>query len=1009
MSNRGTTNLLKPEEMSGTMMAIGLLVLGSFSIFVTGGADRAMGQTAVVAAGQATGPVVLSGAVVDPDGAEIPGATLKLVSTSGKVYTVQSGSDGTYRFRGVPVGVYTLTVTMPGFGTYVKPALKIGETAMALSPKLAIADAQTVVNVTTDENHVSVDPDSNVSATVLKGKDLDALSDDPDELSSELSALAGPSSGPNGGQIYIDGFTGGQLPPKSSIREIRINSNPFSAQYDQPGFGRIEVFTKPGTDKIRFFGQIQGNERQFNTGSPFVNNSTQPDYHVIFALGQLSGPLAKWASYTVGGNYRNTQDNNIIDPSAIYATSQTSGVVCLPGQSGCAVYTGYQSAQLAPQTRWQIRPRFDLALGPKNTLTVSYQYESNDIHDQGIGGSSLASVGYSTSGHENTIQLSDSQILSNKVVNETRFQYQRETANTIPYSTAAKISVQGAFTGGGSGGGISEDVQTRIEVQNYTSVALAKNFIRLGGRLRYNSDNNTTNSGTTGVFTYTSICNYVATAAACPNQTVPVASNFSSFVITQIAKPTVETSITDLGLYAESDWKVKPNWTLSYGIRYETQNSIHDHNDWAPRISTAYGLGKKTVIRAGFGVFYDRFQNGSELTTAINNGTNEQKFTLSSPSSTVGISSCGPANGQGSNTSSPYGCQISASRLTINTVSSNLHAPYRMQENLGVDQQLSSKLTMSVNYQQIRGVHQFNSDVPNYDAGSTSNLDYEYQSEGLFNQSQLITNFNLRNFHGASLGAFYSLNFAKSDASGFGSFATTPNDLRADYGRASFDRRNFFVLYGSYTLPHLISVAPLVFASSGNPYNITSGLSQYGDNVYNQRAVLVPAGTTALANGYVKTIPGCGTFATPGTLGATGTVPINYCTGPSQVSVSLRVAETIGFGPSTTKVAGQDGPGGQRGQGMPGGPPPGGGGGGHGGGGGGGGMMGMGGGGASSGKKYNLSLGVQAQNLFNDANLSTPVGTLSSPSFGTSLGVSGQPFAFGSALRKFTFQASLNF
>ena len=83
------------------------------------------------------------------------------------------------------------------------------------------------------------------------------LSDDPDELAHELQALAGPSAGPNGGQIYVDGFTAGQLPPKSAIREIRINQNPFSAEYDKLGYGRIEIFTKPGTDK--FHGQLMMN------------------------------------------------------------------------------------------------------------------------------------------------------------------------------------------------------------------------------------------------------------------------------------------------------------------------------------------------------------------------------------------------------------------------------------------------------------------------------------------------------------------------------------------------------------------------------------------------------------------------------------------------------------------------------------------------------------------------------------------------------------------------------
>src|ERR1039458_10391788 len=82
-----------------------------------------------------------------------------------------------------------------------------------------------------------VNPANNAGTIIISGKELEALPDDPDELLTDLQALAGPSAGPNGGQLYIDGFTAGQLPPKSSIREIRINQNPFSAEYDKLGYG----------------------------------------------------------------------------------------------------------------------------------------------------------------------------------------------------------------------------------------------------------------------------------------------------------------------------------------------------------------------------------------------------------------------------------------------------------------------------------------------------------------------------------------------------------------------------------------------------------------------------------------------------------------------------------------------------------------------------------------------------------------------------------------------------
>src|SRR5216684_1503750 len=188
--------------------------------------------TPVIASAQQPTGATVRGVVADPENAVIPGATVTFTSASGKALIAQSQSDGTYVLRGVPAGTYSVTVTMAGFASYVKQGVRIapGQT-LTLDVQMAIQQQQQEVNVTAQAAQVSVDADSNASSTVLKGKDLDALSDDPDELSSELTALAGPAAGPNGGQIYVDGFTGGQLPPKSSIREIRINQNPFSAQY----------------------------------------------------------------------------------------------------------------------------------------------------------------------------------------------------------------------------------------------------------------------------------------------------------------------------------------------------------------------------------------------------------------------------------------------------------------------------------------------------------------------------------------------------------------------------------------------------------------------------------------------------------------------------------------------------------------------------------------------------------------------------------------------------------
>ena len=466
-----------------------------------------------------------------------------------------------------------MVVTMPGFSTYSNLAVKVLDGASTtVNVKLQIGEQTTVVNVTSDAAQVSVDADSNGSSTTIKGKDLEALSDDPDELSAELTALAGPAAGPNGGQIYVDGFTGGQLPPKSSIREIRVNQNPFSAEYDRLGFGRIEVFTKPGTDKLHGSLSVQGNDNALNTSNPFVGNAGQPPYYSFFLLGNVTGPLTKFASYSIGGSHRIIQTDVIVDPTGFFASSPTSTTPCAPGTVvGCANYAFPAGARgvFQPQRRDDITPRVDIAIGAKNVLTARYQYEGGSQTNAGSGGNSLPSTFANTSNGEHTIQLSDTQTFSSKVVNETRFEYQRGTSNSNAVSNAAGVSVSGNFSGGGSGTQSSNTTSSHIEFQNYSSIALAHNFIRFGGRLRTTSQSSTSVTNPFGSFTYnylldpctdptvTNKPSSCGTVAATPCATAGFigagyVSSYqcgtpSQFRITQTLRPTVTTRETDIG------------------------------------------------------------------------------------------------------------------------------------------------------------------------------------------------------------------------------------------------------------------------------------------------------------------------------------------------------------------------------------------------------------------------------------------------------------------------------
>ncbi|MGZ5127767.1 MAG: carboxypeptidase regulatory-like domain-containing protein, partial [Burkholderiales bacterium] len=370
----------------------------------------------------ATGEI--HGVVTDPTGAVIGSANIVLASSDGATTTATSGHDGSFQFSAVRPGTYTLVIEAKGFATTTLDSIEVEAGKLVQqSVKMELPVEQQQVEVKEGSIGVSTSPDDNASATVIKGKDLDALSDDPDELQSELTALAGPAAGPNGAQIYIDGFTGGQLPPKSSIREIRINQNPFSAQYDKLGYGRIEILTKPGTDKLHGSLMIMGNDSAFNSLNPFV--SDEPSYYTTFMNGSIGGALGKKASWFGSVFNRNNASNSIINAEVLDANSNV---------------TNYTAAVANPQSRLDISPRFDFQLSDKNTLTIRYMFDRQKQTNSGASLFALPSQAYDVSNYENSLQISDTQVLSPNAVNETRFQYIRAHDNQTPRSTDPTVT-----------------------------------------------------------------------------------------------------------------------------------------------------------------------------------------------------------------------------------------------------------------------------------------------------------------------------------------------------------------------------------------------------------------------------------------------------------------------------------------------------------------------------------------------------------------------------------------
>ncbi len=662
----------------------------------------------------------------------------------------------------------------------------------------------------------------------------------------------------------------------------------------------------------------------------------------------------------------------------------------------------------------------DYQVNTNNTLTVRYQVEHETSQDGGLGQFSLPSQAYNLNSTEQTVQVSDSQILSPKIVNETRFQFQRENDHQLPFSTATAVQVQGAFTGGGSTAGDARTIQNSYELQNYTSIAHGNHFIKFGGRFRALTTTSASGPNFNGTFIFSPVgaanALTVYQSAAQGNCSLSGSPSCPSQFSITAGTPLVSVNWFDGGLYAEDEWRVRPNLSFTYGLRFESQSDIHDHADFAPRLGIAWGLGSdgktapKTVLRGGFGIFYDRFGYNLVQQAERLNGTTQQSIVVPNPTFFTTDPAMLP-------TFSQLQALVPTAQPTIYQVGPNVRAPYTIQAAASVERQVTKSSTVSLTYLNSRGEHALflrninaplNLIYPLQAQYGNDNV-YQYDSEGVFRQNQLIANVRVSAGKRVSLFGFYTLGYANSNVSaggggGFGSgltssasFLSNSYDPMADYGRAAFDVRHRAFIGGSIEVPYGFRLSPFIIINSGTPYNITTGTDLNGDSIFNDRPVLLNTATCAAVavSGSNYCTP-LGTFnAAPPTSGQT-VLPINYETGPANATFNLRVAKTFGFGREAKSSGG--GGGGPRGVYR----------------GGGLGGRGLSGGGGNpfatgaSNRPYNLTFSVSGRNIFNSVTPASPVGNLSSKDFGQSIALGGF-FSSASANRRVDLQAMFSF
>ena len=984
-----------------------------------------------VAAQQARG--TLRGLITDELGAAIVGASVTLTDATGVQKKATTNGEGIYSFTGLTVGSYKIQAIAPGFTQSDDQTVEIksGRQSLDITLKVTIQE-----QVTVGETPISTEATNNANQTVIGGKDLDALPDDPDELAAALQALAGPSVGPNGGQIFIDGFTGGSLPSKDSIREIRINQNPFAAENDQPS-ARIDILTRPGTDKLRGGGSFNFNDESFNSRNPFsINSSKRPPFQIRHYDMNLSGPLVKRkASFFVNFGRIETDDNELIRATVLDSNLNP---------------VDFGQGFLVPRRNTFLSPRFDYAINSSNTLIARYNFNRSRVEDQGVGGFNLPERGFDTINTGHNIQLTETAILNSTTINETRFQYSFNRNEQIGNNAVPALNVSGSFNSGGSQIGQSFNERSFWELNNFTARQHGSHAIKFGGRIRHVSINDTNENnfgGTwsfTGGFGLTSIERYQLTLrlqeqGLSPAEIRAAGGGAASFSLTS-GNPFADVSQTDYGVFLQDDWRVRPNITFSYGLRYETQTNAHSKYDFAPRLALAWSPGAansarppKMVIRVGTGFFYNRFSEGSTLIANRFNGVNvlqtfvtEEAQRLAPPSvaeqQAPNVAGTYSILNQWSPTSVPSLAGIPQTQQTIWQVDPNIQAPTVWLAGTQIERQLPRNLTVTVGFYNIRIVHVIRArDVNAAFPASVTPLTpngirpdptkgeiYRFEASGQFNQRQFFIGFNNRLSRMFQISGNYSISKTTNDTDGQGGalFPMNSYDTSTEFGRGSFDIRHRFTMFGTVNLPWWkIVLNPLIVANSGPPFNIITGQDLNLDRQVNERpSLLGPNANCALTTVRCTPLGNFNLVPLPGEQ----IIPRNSGKAPGAFVVNLRISRAFAFGtvgrggnnaaarPQTQTAPAVAGGGGPRPVG-PGGP------------------QGPGGGAPQSEKRYNVNVSINFQNLLNHVNLGPPVGNLSSPSFGESVGLGptfgggGGPGSAGAGNRRIYAQIRFNF
>jgi hypothetical protein len=718
-----------------------------------------------------------------------PGAAVVIRAGELAVREARTAADGTLHIALTP-GAYTVEISLDGFQPERRP-IRIGRAGTSLRVRLRVAALRTAVNVDGAAGQLSVDPAENRDAIPLDRGLLDALpSLDHDFLALAQQFLDPAAVATGGASLVVDGVEARKLDvTASAIQEVRVNRNPYSAEYSRPGSARVEVITKQGTREIH--GEINLLARHDSLDARHAFAETKPRHARHTIEGSLTGPLGGRNTFVLSGEHDDDREQAVV-----YA--QTPNGI-------------FRENVPATERESEVSLRLNRYHSERHSFSFRGGFDRGREEGLGAGGLTLPEAVADNHDSEYTVQFGHRWFFSRRGFTDFNLRLERDREQTVSRSARQRIVVEDAFTAGGA----QEELYGRTstaEASFTASYIAGRHTLRAGVQapeMDWETLDDRANFG--GTFTFASLADYAAGRPL-------------SFT-RRLGDSLLRYHTHMVAAFFQDDVQLRQGVSLSFGARYSRQNFLGDNNDIAPRAGVAWAVGeqRKTVIRAGAGIFFDDLDGDSIADLLRLDGVRLRQALIVNPPW---------PEGEGSLLTVPP---------DVTRLARGARSPYWLHASAGVERQLAPGLSLAMTYTRSRGIRRFRLlDVnaprarirPDPDFGPIR-LIHPSGSSRAHNLSFTLTGNVAKIFRGTVI---YTWGNAADDI--YDGLPQDSYDLSREWGYSDFDRRQRFRLLGSFRLPARLELGAIFEAGSGRPYEWTSGLDANGDGEAAER----PAG-----------------------------------------------------------------------------------------------------------------------------------------------------------------------